>query len=288
MKMYPVQRDEHETVVPLPTPRPAVPAVTAQNQPPAPPTPPTPPPAPKPDQIAQPSRDLSRSPAPVPVVHKDNQRAMDPPPIPYDRRHTIGTSAPHTHPTSSFPSRSESSKSSLSSLPRFIFGGHELSPSDQEIATRLGMQHSIQQIAQNHGFQYDIAYGVWQEVGNLKETDEVLKDMREAAQRQAEKRLQYRRSKSDEVASAAMQPNGSASSSEYNLLEAQHRFTSRTPVLKYTPVDTPDPEYQPPSDSRAALFARLAGEGRIEEAKRRDHNRRKSGIMPAATPHKSA
>ena len=165
------------------------------------------------------------------------------------------------------------------------------------------MKHAIQQIAENHGFQYEIAFTVWQEVGSFEETDEVLKEMREAAQIQAEKRLQRRRlaegehhdDDEDEDDDDTPLPvpmehdaNAHSASSEYNLLEAQNHANPRTPAFKYVPaiIDTEDPEYEPPSDSRAALFARLAGEGRIEEAKRRDHKRRKSGIMPEMTPYK--
>ncbi|KAH8100350.1 hypothetical protein BXZ70DRAFT_939114 [Cristinia sonorae] len=157
-----------------------------------------------------PARDLQLPPTPVPV-DKGKQREMVPPPVPvpHGRRHTIDTSAPHDL------ARANSDEPADSRLPMYLYKGHEVSSEDQVAALRLGFPEALKRIAQNHKFHEEVAEEAWATVGSLKEADEMLRKMREAAQRCAEEIVQQKKRSSSGVGSDhgnRAQPFGGAES----------------------------------------------------------------------------
>ncbi|THH13659.1 hypothetical protein EUX98_g9695, partial [Antrodiella citrinella] len=188
----------------------------------------------------------------------------------------------------------------------YVFKGLELSVADSKFAMVLGMDAALAKMAAHHCFQPSVALHVWQQVGDLQLTDKILREMSLSAGNKLQEYadlMQLQKSSEPDFddqgrapASRAV-PSGSnvrgdnvsvPSTPELNLLAAQ-KPNGRNETLKYIPFDITeeDVEYRPPTDTRAAQFARLLADNRIDEARKRDHKRRKSGFMPPTTPYKS-
>ncbi|TFK45939.1 hypothetical protein OE88DRAFT_1739891 [Heliocybe sulcata] len=168
-------------------------------------------------------------------------------------------------------------------------------PSDQHLAMQLGTNLLLDGMAQNHGFQKQVVYEVFEATKDFEETDGILRDMRRAAQQMAMKRLSGRYV----LASDAASTSGSAdelSEEDDGMVDVRDEGVGAAPphgprsvsqdrgrpsALHWVPADSEGNEYRPPRTSRAAEYTRLANAGREKEARRRE--RRKStlgGLSP--------
>ncbi|KZT18904.1 hypothetical protein NEOLEDRAFT_1142769 [Neolentinus lepideus HHB14362 ss-1] len=158
-------------------------------------------------------------------------------------------------------------------------------PSDQRLAMQLGTNYLLDAMAQNHGFQKEVVYGVFENVKDFQKADEILKDMREAAERIAMKKLSGHDTSGSDAASTPDSEEissyedcpGLAVRSDGEEHDRSRNTSSislgRTSALRRVPANDEQNEYRPPRDSRAGEYARLAKAGREEEARRRERRR---------------
>ncbi|TDL18891.1 hypothetical protein BD410DRAFT_792669 [Rickenella mellea] len=155
-----------------------------------------------------------------------------------------------------------------------------ISSDDHQRMARAGFQVLIKRMAENHHFDEELVKRVWEESGDFARADEILKHMREAAEKVAVDEL----SKNERRRSSG----AAERKSNANSRRSSRPSTSAGDVLLYTPhnevVEDLPVAYSPPSATRAAKFTRLADQGREEEARKREA-RRSSGVP--ITPKKS-
>lgn len=172
---------------------------------------------------------------------------------------------------------------------------HGISPADQVLINRAGLQFFVQAMAQNHGVSEEWVLRVYEECRSLPETDRILGEMRGAAERAFEEAIE-RDNKGNQVSAVSGLPSRVALADELlrdmgmigedaneamrsaPLLDREHEVTSNgdsasQPILpasqhraglNFTPTD-PQMEYKralgryaPPSSSRAARYVRKA------------------------------
>ena len=129
---------------------------------------------------------------------------------------------------------------------------------DVHLTASHGLASILAHMSANHGLALGVVEAVYKRVGSLKEADEVLKGMREAAEgfgeREIERRGRARRGKGDATGS------GSGSGKT----ELRYVVASE---------DGEGSEYSPPETSRAALWKRQSESARYgQEAKERDED----------------
>ncbi|KZT11186.1 uncharacterized protein LAESUDRAFT_746997 [Laetiporus sulphureus 93-53] len=146
-----------------------------------------------------------------------------------------------------------------------------LSLAEKELR-RLGMESAIQTMSDNHGFNPNVVRAVFDRTGSLRKTDNVLRRMREAADRVADIMIDDADSEEDASTSRrSRQRRPSFQGKEHEApLRSSHMRNSSILQHERMDLDGNDEELEtvcsPPKQSRAGQFARLVREGREEEA----------------------
>ena len=143
-----------------------------------------------------------------------------------------------------------------------------LSASDKKMIYGEGLKLLIERMSQNHGFQEDVTWRLWRSLQDLQAVDLLLKEMRDSAEKAALK-----------IVERTGHQHGHSRTWEgrdkYGPLSSGPRFPSKlTPVH---PGEEYDIEYSPPQASRAGQFSRLARQGRVKEAFKREGRRASHG-----------
>ncbi|KAL4065125.1 hypothetical protein J3A83DRAFT_4071482, partial [Scleroderma citrinum] len=117
----------------------------------------------------------------------------------------------------------------------------------------------LSSMSANHGLALDVVIAVYRRAGNLRETDEVLRGMREAAEEYAEDALNKGEERRDSITGRwdSDKPSGpSVPQSDRN--GRSRRQEPQTTELDYVPASPSDEtsEYSPPETTRAAEWKR--------------------------------
>jgi len=138
-------------------------------------------------------------------------------------------------------------------------------PADLHLVTAHGLTSLLLSMSANHGFALHVAMGVYRGARNLRETDEVLRGMREAAEGHAEGALGKGEDGRDSIERQNSDKSGRSSLSRpaRNRRESpdeQNRCRQETASteLNFDPVPPSDTEseYSPPETTRAAEWKR--------------------------------
>ncbi|KAH0830206.1 hypothetical protein J3R83DRAFT_1563 [Lanmaoa asiatica] len=144
-------------------------------------------------------------------------------------------------------------------------------PADVPLAASHGLASILAYMSANHGLALGVVEAVYARVGGLREADEVLKGMREAAEgfgeKEIKRRLRGRREEhqgglGSEARGEEERGNGNGNGKERERTRLQYVITSE---------DGEGSEYSPPETSRAAMWKRQSesvshtGEGGEEE-----------------------
>jgi len=149
-----------------------------------------------------------------------------------------------------------------------------VSVTDQRLLYGEGLRSWIERMSENHGFQEDVTWRLWQAVGDLKEVDLTLKQMRDAAEKAAFQIMESRDSGPKKTLEGRLRDEDGTDSIRRD--GSSRRSSSRHSPAPFTPVPTRrfhHPEYAPPEASRAGQFSRLAKQGRLGEALKRERRR---------------
>ncbi|KAG6375856.1 hypothetical protein JVT61DRAFT_2716 [Boletus reticuloceps] len=125
-------------------------------------------------------------------------------------------------------------------------------PPDLPLTASHGLASILAHMSTNHGLAMSVVEAVYKRVGSLREADEVLKGMREAAEgygeREIKRRVKERRGRGE---------GGKGTRGNWN---------GRTPLTYVVASeDGEESEYSPPETSRAAMWKRQSGEVSYEE-----------------------
>ncbi|PCH38505.1 hypothetical protein WOLCODRAFT_161627 [Wolfiporia cocos MD-104 SS10] len=160
-----------------------------------------------------------------------------------------------------------------------------LSEDDESLVRQLGIETAILTMSENHGFSAEIVRRVWnttQSLGAaqaLKKTDEILLEMRQAAEKVALAQLEaLQAQQADQVLRRRQAPARLSRPQDHSVL----RFSPTVPEDR-EPI--PSPEYSPPKQSRAGQYVRLMRQGRGPGTLSLELSRA-GGISPFRTPQK--
>ncbi|KAJ7130780.1 hypothetical protein C8R43DRAFT_1024978 [Mycena crocata] len=165
-----------------------------------------------------------------------------------------------------------------------------ISATDRAFIEQLGLQQAIAAMAANHSFDMEVVRNAYQMTGDLAKTDEILLQMRRAAEAAGQAALRelggdtapaekpfvfrHRRQHSAATASSAKRsPQSAPSSSQRKKRRVSDEFHPQ-PLARDVLAEV---EYTPPSGSRAGAIARLAKKGRMEEGLLREKRRASGG-----------
>ena len=243
--------------------------------------------------LQQSSRGSSSDPFLVPEVprseHNPTVKDKRDPGIVFDRRQTFGgfgsrapipkidltlrTKVPHRRiflsqrqslpafsTASDIPSRISAPVGSLSNPSSVSSSPSNMSSVDHGIAVRLGVDAVLQRMSDNHGFTIDVIRRLYEDIGGFQRTDAALRRMRESAEAEAISFISMDTDQVDEDVDTSRR-------------WSPRRIPSRPKGLEYTPAPVDDDnmsDYSPPETSRAGQYARLAREGRRNEALQRE------------------
>lgn len=166
----------------------------------------------------------------------------------------------------------------------------QISEDDESVVVHIGVETAVQTMSENHGFNPEIVRRVWNQTQSLRKTDEVLRRMREAAEKAALRLLGDDGDVDEDIVQPRIGSGGRERSPARSTAprRSSHKRNSNS-ILRITPTeaDQESIEYSPRRPTRAARYARLVKEGRQDEA----HAREVSyayGASPMETPQRNA
>lgn len=124
-------------------------------------------------------------------------------------------------------------------------------PADLHLVTDYGLTSLLSSMSANHGFALHVAMGVYRGASNLRETDEVLRGMRETAERYAEGVLRKGDDRRDSVERQNSDNRNAQNKRESPDEQNRRRQQTTTTESDSSPSDT-ESEYSPPETTRAA------------------------------------
>ncbi|KIK77303.1 hypothetical protein PAXRUDRAFT_36809 [Paxillus rubicundulus Ve08.2h10] len=173
---------------------------------------------------------------------------------------------PHPHAQSPSLTRTPSSAPSLPLVPTFTSSPIGTShagtssnlaphPADLPITASHGLASILVHMSENHGLALSVVHAVYARVGSLREADDILRGMREAAEGFGEAEIERRRSR------GSAQGKGEEGKERSIGRQSWRRHTRRASEgtrLQYVVAseDGEGSEYSPPETSRAAMWKR--------------------------------
>lgn len=165
----------------------------------------------------------------------------------------------------------------------------DIPETDKELIHRVGLTLFLKGMSENHGFREEVVWNVYNSRRDLVETDKILREMREEAERVAERRLGGSPPPDTAVTSNSAEQREETQGSPIPNREVREWYRAPSPPshrhLNFTPIRDKallrrirnEEEFSPPATTRAASFARLVNQGRREEAFAKERRRSSRG-----------